>query len=85
MIVSAVVVFETKDGQEYRIPCHRHADAFYIVSQFLRSDQIDKKKTAEGFLDEDWEFYDRYDACEHAYECHQINFHHKPLYSEDLW
>lgn len=41
MIVSAVVIFETKDGQEYWIPCHRHADAFYIIGHFLSSENKD--------------------------------------------
>ena len=37
MIVSAVVKFVTKDGKHFDIPCHRHSDAFYIISQFLSS------------------------------------------------
>ena len=86
MIVSAVVKFVTKDGKHFDIPCHRHSDAFYIISQFLSSsDEIDRNKTQEGFLDENWVFYDRLSACEHAYKCHQINFHNQELFSEDLW
>ena len=85
MIVSAAVRFVTKDGKQFDIPCHRHADAFYIISQFLSSDEIDHDKTQQGFLDEDWAFYDRLSACEHAYQCHQIKFHNQKLFSEDLW
>ena len=86
MIVSAVVKFVTKDGKHFDIPCHRHSDAFYIISQFLSSsDEIDRNKTQEGFLDEDWVFYDRLSACEHAYKCRQIKFRNQELFSEDLW
>lgn len=85
MIVSAVVRITTKDSRNFDIPCHRHSDAFYIVSQFLSSDEIDKDKIQQGFLDEDWTFYDRLSACEHAYNCHQIEFHNRELFSEDLW
>lgn len=85
MIVSAVVKFTTKDGKHFNIPCHRHADAFYIISQFLSPDEIDRDKTQQGFLDEDWVFYDRLSACEHAYKCCQIKFRNQELFSEDLW
>ena len=83
MIVSAVVKFTTKDDKEFDIPCHRHADAFYIINQFLPySEVIDNE---QGFLDDEWNFYDRVAACEHAYQCHQVDFHNKELFSEDLW
>ena len=87
MIVSAVVKFVTKNGKQFDIPCHRHSDAFYIISQFLSlsSDEIDRDKTQEGFLDENWVFYDRLSACEHAYKCRQIKFRNQELFSEDLW
>ena len=40
MITSAVVLITTKDNRHFEIPCHRHADAFYIVSQFCSADEI---------------------------------------------
>lgn len=45
MISKACVNIYTKDGKKYEIPCHRHSDAFYIISQFLKPDEIDKTKT----------------------------------------
>lgn len=45
MIASACVIIHTKEeygDREITIPCHRHADAFYIISQLLDRDEIDK-------------------------------------------
>ena len=90
MITKACVIFFTKDGKKYEIPCHRHGDAFYIISQFLPSNEIDKTKTLQGFYDENENFIDRYDAYEIAERCGQINrqtdlLFCRELYSEDLW
>ena len=90
MITKACVVFFTKDNKRYEIPCHRHSDAFYIISQFIPANQIDKKKTLQGFYNENEEFLDRYDAFEEAKKCNQIKentelFLCKELYSENLW
>ena len=85
MIASACVQFFTKDGEMYEIPCHRHADAFYIISQFVDSNDIDKSRTLEGFLTEDWAFLDRKSARIHAYWCKQVSDANGELYSEDLW
>lgn len=90
MISKACVNIYTKDGRKYEIPYHRHNDAFYIISQFLRLDEIDKIKTEQGFLNSKGEFLDRHDAYEEALKCNQIkqnNAHavSKLLYSEDLW
>lgn len=104
MIASACVRFYThkcahssKDGgfvieQKpicYDIPCHRHADAFYIISQLLDRDEIDKPRTEQGFLTHKGEFLDRYDAMQHAIACGQLppdaDKECKELYSEDLW
>jgi hypothetical protein len=102
MIVSACVRFYTKSEVNrygdveittpsdcYEIPCHRHADAFYIISQFVNRDELDKKKTEQGFLT-DWdEFLDRYKAMDEAIRCGQLPPEAKEkcaeLYSEDLW
>ena len=102
MIVSACVRFYTKEYKKtpwddsstvlstmYDIPCHRHADAFYIISQFLEPDQIDKNKTEQGFLTHDNTFLDRYAAMDEAIKCGQLPPEAKEacaeLYSEDLW
>ena len=102
MITSACVKFYTKeynkipwDGRTkvpstmFDIPCHRHADAFYIISQFLDAGEIDKPKTEQGFLTQDGTFLNRYDAMDEAIKCGQLPPEAKEqcaeLYSEDLW
>ena len=102
MIVSACVRFYTKEyhrtpwddnskvfSTRYDIPCHRHADAFYIINQFLDSNIIDKTKTEQGFLTQDDTFLNRYDAMNEAINCNQLPPSAKEvcaeLYSEDLW
>ena len=91
MITSACVVFYTKDNKRYEIPCHRHADAFYIISQFLPSNMIDKEKTWQGFYNDKGQLLDRYEAYREAHICNQIDINFcdliycKELYSEDVW
>ena len=102
MIVSACVRFHTKEYNKtpwanstkvpstmFDIPCHRHADAFYIISQFLDAGEIDKEKTEQGFLTHDGTFLNRYDAMDEAIKCQQMLEEDKErcaeLYSEDLW
>ena len=85
MITSAVVLITTKDGRHFEIPCHRHADAFYIMSQFCSADEIDKTKTQQGFLDHNGQFLNRLEARKHALMCGQTTELNGPLYSEDLW
>ena len=102
MIASACVRFHTKEYNKtpwanstkvpstmFDIPCHRHADAFYIISQFLEPEQIDKTKTEQGFLTHDGTFLNRYDAMDEAIKCGQLPPEAKEqcaeLYSEDLW
>ena len=102
MITSACVRFHTKEYNKtpwanstkvpstmFDIPCHRHADAFYIISQFLDAGEIDKPKTEQGFLTHDGTFLNRYDAMNEAIKCNQLPPSAKEacveLYSEDLW
>ena len=89
MIVSAVVRIYTKSDKMYEIPCHRHADAFYIVSQFLNQEEVDKTRTEQGFLTHDDTFMNRIEAMQEAIKCGQLppgaDAHCKELYSEDLW
>ena len=102
MIASACVRFHTKEYNKtpwanstkvpstmFDIPCHRHADAFYIISQFLEAGEIDKPKTEQGFLTQDGTFLNRYDAMDEAIKCGQLPPEAKEkcaeLYSEDLW
>lgn len=92
MIASACVRFYTKEeygDREIIIPCHRHADAFYIIRQLLDCDEIDKPRTEQGFLTHEDQFLNRYDAMQHAIACGQLppgaDKECKELYSEDLW
>lgn len=89
MIVSACVKFHTVTGKVYEIPCHRHGDAFYIISQFLGASELDKTKTEQGFLDHNDTFLNRYDAMQEAIKCQQVPYYadkiDTELYSEDLW
>lgn len=102
MIVSACVRFYTNEYNKipwddrtkipstmFDIPCHRHADAFYIISQFLDAGEIDKPRTEQGFLTQDGTFLNRYDAMDEAIKCDQLPPSAKEacaeLYSEDLW
>ena len=85
MIISAVVLLTTKDGKNIEIPCHRHADAFYIVSQFLTHNELDKTKTKQGFIDHNGNFLDRVEARKHAFMCGQVSEPSGLLFSEDLW
>lgn len=99
MIASACVRFYTyqiecnglvlRPQKMFDIPCHRHADAFYIVSQFLKPEEIDKTKTEQGFLTQDGTFLNRYKAMDEAIASNQLppcaKEACKELYSEDLW
>lgn len=102
MIASACVRMFTKEYKKipwddsstvpskmYDFPCHRHADAYYIASQFMDPEEIDRRKTQQGFLTHDDTFLDRYQAMDHAIACGQLPPEAKKkcaeLYSEDLW
>ena len=94
MITSACVRIYTKPDSKFMdtmfdFPCHRHADAFYIISQFVDASEIDKSRTEQGFLTHDGTFLNRYDAMQHAIACGQLlpedAEHCAELYSEDLW
>ncbi len=90
MIVKACVRFYAKDNDTmWEIPCHRHADAFYILSQFCETNVINKRKTEQGFLTENDIFLNRYEAMDEAIRCKQLSPEDKErcaeLYSEDLW
>ena len=63
---------------------------FILSLNFLKTNEIDKTKTEQGFLNSKGEFLDRYDAYEEALKCNQIIndsnlMFNKQLYSEMLW
>ena len=102
MIVSACVRFHTKEynktpwddsskvpSKMYDSPCHRHADAFYVIEQFLDYDEVDKNRTEQGFLTQDGTYLNRFQAMDEAIKCGQLPPSAKEewpeLFSEDLW
>ena len=89
MIVKAAVkIMDLRQNKELIIPCHRHCDAFYILKEFGYKKNIDYKEIAQGFLDDEDNFYDRYEAYKHALSLNQISKEtivYKELFSEDLW
>lgn len=82
---AAVKIYDYKQEKEIVIPCHRHCDAYYILSEFGYTwNYYDKLE--EGFLDEDDNFLSRITAAKEAIRCQQVALDFKgELYSEDLW
>ena len=88
MIVKAAVkIFDIRQNKELIIPCHRHGDAFYILYEFGYKKNIDYKELAQGFIDEEGNFYDRIAAKKHAQAHGQLkeNTRCAELFSEDLY
>ena len=88
MIVKAAVkIFDMRQNKEIIIPCMRHCDAFEILKAFNYKKDIDYKEIAQGFLDENDNFYDRIAAKKHAQEFNQLkeNTRCAELFSEDLY
>lgn len=88
MIVKAAVkIYDIRQDKEWIIPCHRHGDAFYILYEFGYKKNIDYKELAQGFIDEEGNFYDRIAAKKHAQAHDQLkeNTRCAELFSEDLW
>lgn len=93
MIVSAALRFKTIDGKEHTMPLHRHADGFFIISDF--GIPYIKSSVEQGFIhsvpDGDkytFEFVDRVIAKKIAVENHQLldpDNTYGELFSEDLW
>lgn len=71
MITKACVIFRSKFEPNYDIviPCHWHGDVFEIISYILRRRDIDYSRTEQGFLNENGEFLNRYEAYREAVRC----------------
>lgn len=83
---AAVLIKDLRQDKEFFIPCHRHADAYYSLMEFGYKPHIDYETIAEGFLDSQWNFLNRFEAYARAVECGQIDSRGDiELYSEDLW
>ena len=93
MIVSAALRFRTTDGKEHVTPLHRHADGFFIISDF--GIPYIKSSVEQGFINSEpdgeqysFEFVDRISAKKIAAENHQLldpDNTYGELFSEDLW
>lgn len=62
----------------------RHSDCFSTMYEC----GVDKVGAIQGFVTDDGEFLDRYNAAKHALRCGQIRnlkFHQNELFSEDLY
>lgn len=84
---AAVRIMDLRQNKEIIIPCMRHCDAFYILHEFGYKKNIDYKELAQGFLDEEGNFYDRIAAKKHAQAHDQLkeNTRCAELFSEDLY
>lgn len=84
---AAVKIYDIRQDKEWIIPCHRHGDAFYILYEFGYKKNIDYKELAQGFIDEEGNFYDRIAAKKHAQAHGQLkeNTRCAQLFSEDLY
>ena len=84
---AAVKIYDIRQDKEWAIPCMRHCDAFYILKEFGYRKNIDYKELAQGFIDEEGNFYDRIEAKKHAQAHNQLkeNTRCAELFSEDLY
>ena len=84
---AAVKIYDKRQNAIITIPCHRHADAFFVLKSFGYRRFIDYNEIAQGFLDEEDNFLTRVEAKQVALKCgqltHETDF--AELYSEDLW
>ena len=97
-IVSAAIKFKPRDHEYFQIMCgRRHCDVLEMMYQ-LRL-EYDRATAVQGFLTDEDQFLDRYDAAQMAYASGQLlsstelwqkmyndkSLNAYALYSEDLW
>ena len=97
-LVASAIKFKPLDSEYYQIMCgKRHCDVLEMMYN-LRI-KYEKATAVQGFLTEDDQFLDRYDAALTAYYSGQLspetelwqkiskkeNDYAYPLFSEDLW
>ena len=88
-LVAAAIKFYPKDSTYPQIVCgKRHCDC--LEWMFKHQVEYDKQTHIQGFLTEDNQFIDRYEAMDIALEEEQlldpeIYQSGKPLFSEDVW
>lgn len=88
-LVAAAIKFYPKDSNYPQIVCgKRHCDC--LEWMFKHRVEYNKQTHIQGFLTEDNQFVDRYEAMDIALEEEQLLDPYiykpgKPLFSEDLW
>lgn len=91
IVCAALLIKDPVMGEDIVLPCHRHADGFYLLHYFGRSKT---DVTEQGFIDHRGCFYTRAGAFQHAIECGQLSATaryfkqergEEELYSEDLY
>lgn len=88
-LVASAIKFYPKDSRYPQIVCgKRHCDC--LEWMFKHQVDYDKQTHIQGFLTEDNQFVDRYEAMDIALEEEQLldPYIHKagrPLFSEDVW
>ena len=98
-IVAAAIKFKPKDSEYYQIMCgKRHCNVLELM--YKHGLDYHKVGAVQGFLTEDDQFLDRYDAARMAYMTGQLSkdtelwqkmerdkdeIYAHPLFSEDLW
>ena len=87
-IVAAAIKFYPKDSEYPQIVCgKRHCDCFEWM--FKHKVEYDKETHVQGFLTNQYQFVDRYEAMYMAMDYGQLEYDEnkegKPLFSEDLW
>ena len=97
-IVAAAIKFKPKDSEYYQIMCgKRHCDVLELMCK--HGLDYHKVGAVQGFLTDDDQFVDRYDAARMAYHSGQLKpdtelwqkmkqtdeIYAYPLFSEDLW
>ena len=86
-LTSSAIKFWTEDNPDYPIIIcgKRHGDIFERM--FYLRIKYDKKTHVQGFMTNELQFVDRYDAVYIAMDAGQIpfDFQGSLLYSEDVW
>ncbi len=88
-LIAAAIKFYPKDSEYPQIVCgKRHCNC--LEWMFTHKIDYDKQTHVQGFITEDNQFVDRYEAMDIALEEEQLLDPYiykagRPLYSEDLW
>ena len=87
-LISSAIKFKPKNCEYFQIACgKRHYDILEMIYNLYGD--YEKTTVVQGFLTDEDQFVDRYDAYYIALMNHQVKandeFYRTPLYSEDIW